>query len=209
MSQVNEDLNLVLPAVVDVVTHDEQTREVTRLWAYHTPISRQVFEANYRVLSATKAAIFSKGGFYAMDVGPRVAALTLKDEGLKDAAARGSVDELGKPIDDATGALLAEIRRLTNILVPGSAGWDLLPVDAAIGQGHMTQDDWSEVEAAIVFFTCHCAMARRAEKAKQSRATASLLRGSITSLVPLEFAASLPGSTPVKTSQVAASSVPS
>ncbi|MDR8915795.1 hypothetical protein [Burkholderia multivorans] len=202
MIQINEAMNLVVPVVSDDAG--------VKVWAYHTPISRQVFEANYRVLAATKAALMSKGGIYMMDSGPRIAALTLLDEGRREAEARGSVDREGRAVDEMTPALMAEIRRLTMVLVPGPGGWDLLPIESAVAAGKIDSEDQAETESAIVFFTCICALASKAERKKQASSTASLLKGSITSLSPMEFADSLPNSTKAAPSaQQAVSSVPS
>ncbi|MEK7916642.1 hypothetical protein AAB988_29440 [Burkholderia contaminans] len=182
-----------------------------RVWGYHTPISRQVFEANYRVLAATKASLMSKGAMYMMDSGPRIAGLTLLDEGLRDAEARGRFSKDGKTVlDEATPALIAEIRRLTMVLVPGPGGWDLLPIESAVAAGKIDEEDQAETESAIVFFTCICALASKSERKDQASRTATLLKGSITSLSPTEFSDSLPKSTPGATSAPkAVSSVPS
>ncbi|WP_369065309.1 hypothetical protein [Burkholderia gladioli] len=201
--QINEAMNLVVPIVSD--------DSGVRVWGYHTPISRQVFEANYRVLAATKASMMSKGAMYMMDSGPRIAGLTLLDEGMREAEARGRYAKDGKTVvDEATPALMAEIRRLTMVLVPGPAGWDLLPIESAVAAGKIDEEDQAEAESGIVFFTCICALASKADRKNQASGTASLLKGSITSLSPTEFAASLPKSIPDETSaRKAASSVPS
>ncbi|HGF4015948.1 hypothetical protein [Burkholderia cenocepacia] len=203
MIQINEAMNLVVPVVAD--------ESGVKVWAYHTPISRQVFESNYRVLAATKASLMSNGAMYMMDSGPLIAALTLHDEGMREAGARGSYAKDGKTIvDEATPALVAEIRRLTMVLVPGPGGWDLLPIESAVAAGKIDAEDQAETESAIVFFTCICALASKAERKKQASSTASLLKGSITSLSPMEFADSLPNSTKAGPSaQLAVSSVPS
>ncbi len=198
--KINDDTNLVLP-----VRFDEKGVTV---YGYHNPISREVFEANYRILSATKSTLGSKGVYFQMDSGPMIAALTLKDEGAKDAESRGEFDAHGSPLDGGAGALLKEIKRLTTILVPGASGWDMVPVDSAISSGSIDEDDWREVESAIVFFTCHYALAKKADRQRLSGATASLLRGSITSLPLTEYLASLLNSTRAEPSR-AASSVPS
>src|SRR5208337_3512803 len=143
--KIDGDLNLVLP-----VTFDEAGEPV--LYAYHTPISRQVFEANYRILSATKAAIFGKGLVFAADVGPRIAALRLADEARQDALERGDVDEQGKPRDLSAKALIEEIKRLTTILASDTNGWEMLPVDTAISRNLMDTVDWGDAENALVFF---------------------------------------------------------
>jgi hypothetical protein len=178
------------------------------LHAYHTPISRAVYEGNYSTINATKAALAKRGVHYQMGSGPRVATLTLKDEGVKDAADRDNLDADGKPVDDRTPALLAEIKRLTTVLCPGPGGWDLLPIDAAISQEKVDREDWEEVESSIVFFTAHYQTCRRATRAGVAKATASVLNGSITSSPPMEFIASLPTSTKNEATQANPSSLP-
>ena len=200
--QINENLNLVVP-----IRSDDKGVQV---YGFHTPISREVFEANYRILSATKSALASKGTYYQMDAGPRITSLTIKDEARKDAAERGDLDESGKPRDDTAVALLAEIKRLTMILAPSPDGWDSIPVDVAIQQKVIDAEEWQEAESSIAFFTCHYAMGRRGERAGIARATASLLKGSSTSSPLSEFCASLMTLTKVAPSvKRAASSVPS
>lgn len=194
--QINDALNLVLPA------GDGSAK------AYHTPITRDIYELNYSAINATKAALSRKGIHYQMQQGPRIANLVLKDEGLQDATDRGIFDDKGRPVDARTPALLEEIKRLTMILAPGAAGYELIPVDAAISRGAIDLEDWSEVEAAIVFFTCHVAPARKANRATVAAATASVLNGSITSSAPMEFAASLPISTTAEPTAKPASSLP-
>lgn len=200
--QISPDLKLVLPARVsdkgDVV-----------LRAYHTPIAYSVFEANYRIIAATKAALFSKGLYYAADTAPQIATLRLKDEGLRDAIDIRAFDADGKPSAAAVDALLAEIRRLTLILVPTDKGWQQLPVDAAIRANHIDDEEWREVESQIVFFTAGYAMAPRSAKASLAAALAGVMRGQIASSNPMEFCASLQTPTPVVISTPRApSSVP-
>lgn len=217
---IDESLNACFPVVTERVkkkVKDEATgkdkdafEDVVRVWAYHTPISKATFDANYRILAATKAALGSKGPHYLMSAGPRIAALTLADEGMRDAESRGRFDDEGKPKDDDTRAFLAEIKRLTTLLCPGPNGWEMLPVDLAVSSGKVDDEDWQEVLAAIVFFTCQSSMARRADRKRIAQATASMLNALTTSLPLSEYLGSLPKSTPEETSAVkAGSSVPS
>lgn len=200
--KINEKLNLVLPVVSD------DKGVVVR--GYHVPISREVFEASFRILAATKASLSSKGSYFLMDSGPRIATLTLRDEGRQDAAERGDFDAKGNPGDGGAEALLLEIKRLTTIMAPTSNGWDFLPVDTAIQQGILDEDDWREAESAIVFFTAHSALAKKADRAGVTRATTSLLKASTTSLPPMEYANSLLTSTTAEATEgKAVSSVPS
>lgn len=211
--KIDEKRHLALPVLTEKVSkkngESEYVEEVVKLWAYHTPISREVWEQHYRALSATKSALASKGMHYMMSSGPRIAALTFKDEGKKDAAARGSFDEHGNVVDEETTAYFSEIKRLTMILCPGPNGWDLLPMETAIQQGKIDAEDWEEVASAITFFTCNYAMARKADREATAKATASLLGASIIASAPMEFAASLPNLIQAEHTKPAASSIPS
>lgn len=148
---------------------------------FHTPISADVFELNYRILSATKAAIFQRGIAYAIDAGPIIATLRLRDEAAKDAKERM---EEG---DGGAQALLAEIKRLTTVLMPTEAGWETVPVDKGLDK-----DEWKEVEAALVFFTSFFWMARRSQRRMIADGAASGLGGEITSEPLSQWIASSP-----------------
>ncbi|MDP9651711.1 hypothetical protein [Paraburkholderia caledonica] len=211
---IDESLNAVFPVVTERITKKVEGKDVhediVTVWAYHSPISRAVFDANYRTLAATKAAMSSKGPHYLMSAGPRIAALTFRDEGVRDAEARGKFDDEGNPKDDDVTAFFAEIKRLTTILCPGQNGWDMLPVDAAIAGGRIDKEDWEEVESAIVFFCCHWSMAKKSDRKRIAQATASLLSASITPSPLSEYVGSLQKLTPGATSaKPAASLVPS
>jgi hypothetical protein len=196
MTAINDALNLVIP----VRSNDSGVE----IYAYHTPISREVFEANYRPLAAAKSALSAKGVYYMMDAGPRIAALTLRDEGKKDAQDQGDAG------DGGVSALLGEIRRLTMILAPSGGSWNMLPVDSAIAQGLIDADEWNEAESAIVFFTFHSALSRKADRARVATATASVLKGWSTSSSAMEYIGSLPTLTSTAaTAAKVVSSVPS
>ncbi len=163
---IDGDLNLVLP--------------VGELKVYHTPISRQVFEANYKALAVTRVELAGHGLDFQMDAGPRIAALTL-------------MDELRKSGDEEKGkAFMTELSRLSMILIPAEQGWEMKPVSVAISSGKLDAEEWREVESAIVFFTAHYSMAKKSERVKMMDAVASLLMGSSTSLACSDFVASLP-----------------
>lgn len=221
MPTIDENLNVVLPVVTERVTTKTKVKEgdkeiekdvsenVVRVYAYHTPVSKAVFDANYRMLAATKSALASKGQHYLVTSGPRIAALTLKDEGYRDAEIRGRIDDNGQVRDDDTPAFLAELKRLTNILCPSASGWEMLPVDAAIAQEKIDIEDWEETLSAIVFFTCQWSMAKKSDRIRMGKATASLIGASTTSSPLSQFAASLPSLTPVTATPKAVSSLPS
>lgn len=200
--KINDALNVVLP-----VRSGPSGTEVS---AFHTPISREVFEANYKLLAYTKANLASEGIYYQMDTGPRIAAMVLRDRARHDAEAQGDIGDKGKPSERAAEALFEEMKRLTTILGPTPNGWQTLPVDAAIQADIITRDEWDETLSEIVFFTCHYALARSAEKQGIGQATASVLKASVTSSPLSEYVASLPKSTMAAPStEKAVSSVPS
>jgi hypothetical protein len=182
---ITPDLKLVLPL-------REDAKGDPVLYAYHHPISREVFDANYRIIAATQAALFSKGLAYAAKAGPRVAALRLADEARRDAVERGDMDGNGQYRDGGAQALLAEIKRLTMVLAPGAQGWDMLPVDAAIRAGHIDSEDWREAESAVVFFTVGFWMAKRSDRASMASGIAGVMGAQITSFNATDFIASLP-----------------
>ncbi len=169
---INSSLNLVFPI--------RSQNNTPLIWAYHTPISTEVFQANYRIIAATKAAIFGKGIAYAADAGPRIASLTLRDAGRADAAEWG--------IEDSAPALLAEIKRLTHVLAPGKDGFDVLPIDPAIARKVIDEEEADEAISAVVFFTSAFSMATRSNREAVGRASALVLAGSTTPLDPSAWA---------------------
>ncbi len=194
--QVNAALNLALPirfAEAPDPNNEQKRIQTPTMWVYHTPISMEVFDANYRMIAAAKHAIFGKSVGYAMETGPRIARLALLDAAKLDAAEHGSDEDSGI-------ALLAELRRLTLVLAASERGFEPVPSDVAVQRSIIDKDEWLEVESAIVFFTCAYAMARRSGREAVARSMALLWGGSMTSLPPMEFVASLKTSTSAETS---------
>ncbi|HXS04804.1 MAG TPA: hypothetical protein VN731_10030 [Rhodanobacter sp.] len=182
---------------------DEQLRLVTAvegdIRAYHVPLPRDVFEANYRLLASTKAAMMAKGAAFMADAGPRIATLLLKDEARADR----------EDSEAAVTSLLQDIQRLTTVLVPTPNGWEQLPVQTAITRQAIDAESWAEVESSLLFFTCHSCMSRRMERAGVMKALALIVGGEITSSSITDYLASLPTSTATSGTQKPASSVPS
>ena len=199
--QITDDLRLVLP-----LRRDAKGEPV--VLGYHTPISRETYEASYRILAATKAALFAKGTAFAADVGPQIAALRLRDEARQDARDQGDIDNEGKGRDTVAVALLADLRRLTMVMCATPTGWEPIPVDIAISRGVMDLDDWRDAEGGLVFFTCSYAMATKTTRRGISEAVAGVMGASITSLPLTEFVASLTTQTMDAPMTPAASSVP-
>ncbi len=203
--QISSTLNLVFP-IRWSDKPDAEGNLTPLIMAYHMPISQAVFEANWRIISATAATLLKKG------VGPSVvsiATLALKDAGRADAADYGLPEGLTIEAGGMAISLLAELHRLTTVLAPSTAGYESLPVDIAIARNVIDADDWMEAESALVYFTCGLSSATRQRKAASASLLASALMGSITSSPISEYLGSLPTSTtaepsaPVESSTVA------
>ena len=132
--RLNEKLHMVVPLY-------SQDGDVETIYAYvhSAPISREVFEAHFMLISKTFAAIYGEG--LGEIVGPRVAKLIMME-----------VAKRTRDMEGAT-ALINEIRRLTNVVTRGPGGWVTIPFQDAVDRGDLDADDLAEVENAICFFT--------------------------------------------------------
>lgn len=185
--RIDRKLNLVLPL----------ERADGTIYVHATPISREVFEASFLLVSKTFAEIYTQG--LNSTVGPRVAAMLL----AKIAA------DMGAP--EAAAGLMNEIRRLANVIAPGPQGWTTLPLQSALTEGLIGDDDAAEVENAIVFFTVASAIHRKAVLKPILQGAAELWGGQIESLNCTEYAnglsTSMPGANTGETAKP--SSIPS
>ncbi len=193
--QINERLNLVIPIFGnDPPTKDAEGKEIEAppiAYVHSMPISREVFEANYLLLSKTFAAIHGEG--LGRTAGPRVAALLLNDIARQAVGERGDAAAYKAP-------LMNEIHRLSNVLLPGERGWETMPYEDAVRHHKLDDDDLAEVENAIVFFTAYSAMHRKRVLAEVLPGAVKLWGADVSSLNATEFAASLQTSTGAGTS---------
>lgn len=151
-------------------------------YIHSEPISREVFEAHFLILSKTFAAIHTEG--LGEVSGPRVSSLM-----LKRIAARNKDEE-------SATSLMNEIRRLSNVLYRTASGWETIPYQDCLDSELLDPDDVSEVENAIVFFTCGWHMHRKAVAKEILDGAVKLWGASITSLNVSEFHGSLKVSKP-------------
>src|SRR5215469_14190320 len=138
--RLNRRLNLVLSVETDSgVVH-----------IHSSPIGRDVFEANFLVISRAFTAVYTNG--LGPVTGPRVAALLLKQE----------AQTLGV-WERTQQSLIAEIHRLTNVCVAGDRGWEQIPYEVAIRRGVLDTDAASDAENSLVYFTCASSIHLKAE----------------------------------------------
>ena len=187
--EIDGSLNIVVP-IEDPVQ------------AFSAPLPESVFKASYRVLARANEEIFGRGMKAALLTGPRTAALAIADAGKRIA------EEDGKEGDSGASAFLAEVKRLTTILAPTDAGFDMLPVDSAIQAGKITADDWGDVLGALCFFTLGSQFETRRARAGLLEFLTGALSYSLTPLNCEAFADSLTTLRPEPTPKPKASSVP-
>lgn len=167
--KIDEKLNLVVTV----------ERDGGNLYVHSAPIGLEVFERYFLVIAKTFAAIYSEG--LNIVAGPRVAGMMLKKIST-------DLDMWG----DVSGGLVAEIRRLSNVAIPGDDGWRTVPLQDAINKHLFDADEVAEIDGIITFFTCASVMHRAKQVRPIIEAAASLWKAQITSLDATAFAASLP-----------------
>jgi hypothetical protein len=174
--KINRKLNLVMT----VETGDGPVH------IHSVPISREVFEDNFLVISRAFTAVYTNS--LGPVTGPRVAALLLKQE----AQALGVWERTQQ-------SLMAEIYRLTNVIAPGNNGWEQMPFDAAKKRDILDEDTAAEVENCIVYFICASSIHLKQEM-EVAREGLSTLWGAQTTLLNVtEYMRSLPTWTPAET----------
>lgn len=180
-NKISRNLNLVIPIYQGNL----------KLYAHHTPIDAEHFDRFFDVIGKTFAKIM--GGGFGITAGPAIAAKMLR----KVAEEEEVWDSTDPNAVTVRRGLMAEIRRLTNIVMPAeNGGWELVPFDHCISVKSIDEDDVSEIENAIVFFSVNWHMHARQLRRIALEGAAELRLGQVTSSNAMEFRDSLPTSTP-------------
>lgn len=189
--KIDNKLNLVIPV----------SSENGDIYVHATPITRDVFEKYFLIISKTFAAIYGEG--LGTVAGPRVASLMLK----KIAVDAGEWDGP----QGVNNGLMNEIRRLTNVVMASDNGWQTMQYQDAVNKQMIGQDDIDEIEGNIIFFICASAVHKRPLIAGVLAMMSNLWGTQTTSLNCTEFGRSLPTLTEAEnTGETAAvSSIPS
>lgn len=172
--KINERLNLVVPL------YDEADKVYA--YVHSTPISYEVFKANYLLISKTYMSVF--GNDLGPFAGPRVAALVM--------------DEVAEKMTNGpqmVSALMTEVRRLSTVIMPNDNGWTPVPFEAAIKRGMLDQEDIQEVLSAITFFLVVWHLAPRSARADILSGTALIWGAQLSLLNATAYLNSLPIST--------------
>jgi hypothetical protein len=176
MMEINKRLNLVIPI---------ERADGTMVYAYSIPIAKTIFERYYMVFAKAFSVIY--GGGLGIMVGPRVAAMVLRD----------AAKDLGvwDGPEGAEHGLVNEIHRLTYVVVLTERGWETIPFQEAIAKKLIDEEDVGEVDNAISFFTLASHMHRKKDKVGIMEGAVKLWGGHLESLSYTEFCAYLPTST--------------
>lgn len=176
---IDRNLNFVIP-IYD--------GENIMAWVHSTPVGREVFETYFRVLGRTFSAIHGDDAdSLGATAGPRMAYLLLRDEAKK-------MDQWDGEAGVERG-LINEIKRLTNVALPGEKGWETMPYDDAVRNGKIGADDTAEVNNALVFFTVGWWVYPKSRRIQALTGAARMWGGHSTSSNVTAFAAGLQTST--------------
>jgi hypothetical protein len=171
---INKKLNLAIPFET----------ETGKIWVHSVPLSREVFEAHYLVLTKTLSAVYTKGLGPAM--APRIASLMLRD----------TAKEL-EIEDQVQNQLIQEIYRLTNVIMPNPAGgWQTVPFGEVKMKKLVDEDIVSEAENAIIYFIVASAVHLKKELSMAYQGLTEIWNAQITSSNVTVFSNSLGTSTP-------------
>jgi hypothetical protein len=156
------------------------------------PISHEVWRNYFLILSKTYNQTFEQG--LGINVGPSVASMLLERI--------AKLDHVWEGDDGVERGLMAEIRRLTNVIIPTAKGWETIPYESARDRILFDAESIDDMEGTIVFFISASAVLR-GSRMKQRRMTVlgflEALPGVLTtSLDCTGYLASLPISMPVE-----------
>lgn len=178
---IDKKLNLVCP----IVRGDKTT-----LYIHSEPIRKETFEQYHLVLAKTFSA-FAQNGLDPRS-GPSVAGLILNDVAKATPRTPG-VDWWEGP--DGVGGqsgLIAEMLRLSNAIVPSiDNGWTTLPLQTALSQNLISEEEKSEVLNLLAFFTVVSVTAPRVDRKNLIEGMAVIYELQTTSSNSTEYATSL------------------
>lgn len=174
--RIDEQLNLIIPTY---------RRDGKTVYVHASPISREVYDQYWYELALTFSMLHNEG--FSATMGPRVSARMLKRVSIQNGTWQGDQGvEIG---------LMAEIRRLANVVVPGDRGWQTMPLDDAIRTKAIDEDDADQVENALVFFSVGWRLYLKLERVGILDGAVKLWGASTKSVALSAFIASLPIST--------------
>jgi len=185
MATINRKLNIVLPIA---------RQDRTTLYVHATPVLTETFETYYMVLAKTWADFLQNG----LDprISPSVAMLTLKRIAKETQRASGINWWDGPDGVGGDRGLIAEITRLSNVIAKADGkGWGTLPLQQALDQGLVDEDEKREILNLLVFFTVVSHVVPKRDREGMIMVVGKIYDLATTSCSVTEYAASLKTST--------------
>ena len=181
-------LNSKLHFVVPVDRDDGST-----IYVHAAPIGIEAFNQFAELFGRVFSSIYAGG--VTLAAGPRIA-MQLLINASKTMRQGNTSMSLWEGEQGVEQALIPEIRRLVNVVMPSPQGWTAIPYEEAIARNLFDEEDLSEVENALAFFTVIWRMHRKGQRAEVVSTVGKLWDARLVSLNSTAFAASLPKSTP-------------
>lgn len=174
--RIDRNLNIVMPI---------QTANSGKVFVHSASVSRSIFEQFYLELGKVFSQCFdSINQAHLALSAPQLAYPALKSI----ATAQGNWDGAG----GVKFGLVNEIIRLTNVMISGENGWELIPLDTAVKREMLDEDDEAEILSALVFFTAISKVAPKDLKSSFLEMAGSLRGWELTSLDSTEYKNGLP-----------------
>ena len=181
MITINRKLNLVIP----ILRGDK-----TELYIHSVPIMPETFKVYHLVMAKT----FSMFASNSLDPrsGPSVAAMILEEVAKTTPRAPGMSWWEGPDGVGGEAGLIAEIVRLSNVIQPtANAGWQSVPLQSAMTQGLIDEDEKMEVINLLCFFTVVSLVAPRVDREKLVKGLAAIYELQVTYLTSTDWTSSL------------------
>lgn len=136
---INKQLNLVIPL---------DRPDGTKVYVHSTPIMQETFEAYHLILAKTFASF--EGNRLGAVAAPGIAALLMKE--IAKNTSRSAGVSWWEGVDGVENGLFKEIRRLSNVITPTDDGWTTVPLDIALDQQLIDDEERGEVMNQVAFF---------------------------------------------------------
>ncbi len=182
--RLSKHLNLVIPVEREIGKDEKGEPIVQKLYVHSTPVNTETFENWELILSKTFASLHQEDTSLSA---PRVALVRMK----KIAKAMG----IWEGHEGVEAGLVNEIRRLTNVFVPGLNGWEMLPLGVAFKRDLLSEEELSEIENAATFFTVSWRLMRDPQRMVYILGACDVWNAQTTLLSCSEWKDSLPNST--------------
>lgn len=169
---IDRRLNLILTV---------EREDGSKVYVHAAPISRESFDSFFLIMATAYGEIM---GTSLRMLGNRVAMKLIK-----------KIAENQEILESVEKGLIAEIRRLANVVIATDKGWETIPLQQAVTGNLIDEEEADEIENSIAFFTCFWHVTPKAQRAKALPGLANVWGARISSSDCTALVASLATST--------------